>query len=226
MAFRGGNKKKGNQMKTPLAEYLCSMVAAGFFVAFNSQAAMTLTVDEYGNGTFDDGLGNVTQLSFSVSLDPTTGGHTTLNYNLPYSVVAPGDVVITNGIGQPTDLFRFTGTTMFIYSFISVSDPPKPGNLADTGLPSSPIAGYVSLPENGPLNGANGYFNYVPTSNPITFTYGPGYTFNPPVTGVGQPAYNLIVTQPAAVPEPATISLLSFTAVAGVLALRKRRSLR
>jgi hypothetical protein len=172
-------------------------------------AVPLVTVDEFGNGTY-----NGAPLQSAMRTDPFSG-MTTLTYFLPFSP-AFGDVVLiepfppainTNTI---SDILRFEngGTNQgFLYFFSDVSTNDPPDSPADVGLPQIltqfPI---VSLGEAGP-EGNNG----------ATYAAAAGDPGSNLLTG-GQVQYN--ITSDGMIPEPGSILLATW---GGLLLLSARR---
>jgi hypothetical protein len=189
-------------------------------------APAVITVDENGNGTYDDGAGSITPLPFAMAPDPGPGGlASALTYTLPFSssqLFGIGDVIITEPGGGTSDLIRFNANgagnaTLVFYSDLNLDEPGETPSLADVGFPSSLNGLNLSRAETGPEGGPNGLFNYVPTADPLLFTYDPGYS----TLSFGL-AYNFI-SDAAPVPEPTTEALLLLSLGAGTLLKFRQR---
>jgi hypothetical protein len=145
--------------------------------------------------------------------DPGPGGlPAALTYHLlgPPSLVA-GDVILLEpgGGGLISDILRFNpagtgGNPAYPASLVFYSDVfDGPNSLADTGFPTDLYTNTVSFIETGPEAGPNGLFSYTPTANQPGFV--PGFTLT----------YNFI-SDPASVPEPASIVMAGTSALAGL----------
>jgi hypothetical protein len=145
--------KSANQLFKAAA--LAAIITASTTCAF-AQSNITVTVDEFGNGTY-----NGTTLTSGMVRDPFSG-ITTLAYFLPYSPVS-GDVALigpepgtTNAI---SDVLRFENADtngfgfLFFFSDVSTNDPAD--SLADVGLPQLGQLPTIFISETGP-EGHNG----------------------------------------------------------------------
>ncbi len=159
----------------------------GIAVCFGILAATATSVFGISNIFTMDNIGDA---YFTPSLlypsaqatDPISGLYT-LQYTLPFTGTA-GDVLLEEGVSGPiTDLLRFEGDNVYVFSTDGVGTPAYVPTLPATGSPSyGPI-----LPVS---SGAQSYtFSYSPTAGQ------PGY--NP------ETAYKFIVY----VPEPGTLAL-------------------
>jgi len=166
------------------------------------------TMDENGNGTF-----NGTPLTYSVSLDPSTG-MSTLSYDLPFAGT-PGVLIMTNNAESGSilsDLLVFDGNFhLFFYSDTEGGTNTSLIDLADVGIPTvvtNPGSITVAIAEVGPEGNNGGIyapaFNFQPGTDP-TGVYGPN-------------VYNII----SDVPEPATV-VLSALGAATLLLIRRRK---
>jgi hypothetical protein len=148
-----------------------AFVAAASFVLFAPAAqavtvGLTITVDENGNGSVNNGL-VTTPLSF------TQPGNV-LTYSLPTFngvelIVTRGDVLISEPPGGALgDVIRFDTPGPSTLSFYSAS--PGDGSLADIGLPT------VFLNPAGPfLEGPNGILTYTPMAGQPGFSLTSGF---------------------------------------------------
>jgi PEP-CTERM motif-containing protein len=192
-----------------LATLLCVL---GIATAAAAQGfSVTITVDENGHGTLANSTGFSSALTFSLAPDAGPGGlSSALTYDLmnPPGLVA-GDLRLSEVAGAAlSDLIRFnpgasTGFLVFYSDNAEGSDA-----LADTGFPTASYANVLTLTEVGP-EGNNG-ITYTPTAGQ------PGF-----VAGAAGPVTYVIVSD-AAVPEPATLTLLGLGA-AGFLLIHRRQ---
>ena len=210
-------RKKATQMKmlTVLLVASIGILATSAFAQLTGQAGAVplVTVDEFGNGTY-----NGTPLQSAMRTDPFSG-ITTLAYFLPFSP-AFGDVLLlepfppainTNTI---SDILRFEngGTNqgfLYFFSDASTNDPadaPADVQQLPQILTQFPI---VTLGEVGP-EGNNGA-TYVAAAG------GPGSNL---LTG-GQVQYNII--SDGIIPEPGSILLGTFGGALLLLSNRRRR---
>jgi hypothetical protein len=182
--------------------------------AFAQGFSVNITVDENGNGSFTNSNSFNSSLPSGQLQDPGPGG---LAGALTYSMLSPpglteGDVVIVDGSGN-SDLIRFnpteiapdqsTGALVF-YSVL-------PGTaLADIGLPGPVDTNWVTLNEVDLGGGTLGAL-YTPTRDQ------PGF-----VAGAAGPVNYEFISDPAPVPEPATLTLFG-AALAGLGFIRRRR---
>jgi hypothetical protein len=182
-------------------------------------AEPTITVDELGVGTIQFTGGLPAPLPGVLAPDPGPGGLTSaLTYNLlgPPSLVA-GDVILVEpgGVGLITDILRFNpagtgGNPAYPASLVFYSDVFDGRNsLADTGFPTASYANTASFIETGLEGGMSGFL-YTPTANQPGFV--PGFTVT----------YNF-VSDPAAVPEPASLIMAGTASVVGLGRWWRRR---
>lgn len=174
-------------------------------------AAAIITVDENGNGFFQNGS-SVSPLPFKLGPDPGPGGlASVLTYSgLPFAGTQ-GDVLLTDPGTGLNDVIRFNGNgTLIFYS----DNVPTFDGIGDT--PSPPAAFYrnnITILEVGP-DGANG----------ATFTPLPGQPgFDPSL----MPTYVFVsdgVAAPTPIPEPASLTTLLAcgVAIAGLLRWTRR----
>lgn len=188
----------------------------------SAQFAVTITVDEFGNGTLTNTSGFSGTLPSAFLPDPGPGGlASALTYGLfsPPGLVAGDLVLVEPGIsGGVSDIIRFnpnqtiagtTGTMVFYSDNADGSDSP-----ADTGFPSALYTNTLAVVEVGP-EGANG-FTYTPTAGQ------PGF-----VTGSAGPV-TYVLHSDVTVPEPSSLVLAGTSAAAWVvvsLARARRRKL-
>jgi hypothetical protein len=158
---------------------LIATVAAGLALSQPANA-ITITVDENGNGGLPFGLYN----------DPGPGGLPgVLTYSLggSFGGMITGDVFMTDGGLNILDVVRFNldpnlGPTLVFYS----DNVPTFDSLADT--PSSPLLFYANsiiIPELG-LEGNNGAV-YTPFAGEPGFVPGMAVTYNLTSDGVAVP---------------------------------------
>jgi len=190
--------------------------------------SVDITVDEFGNGHFENTAGFTSPLLSALLPDPGPGGApAALTYDLlsPPGLTTGDLVLIESGGASVSDVVRFnagqvfpgagTGTLVFYSDNTDGID-----SLADvTGLPGALYANNLVVLEVGP-EGANG-FDYTPTAGQ------PGF-----VTGAGGPVtYHLISDglSPFAVPLPtsalAGLILLTLFASFRTFHLLRRRQL-
>jgi hypothetical protein len=227
VAFCDGQKRKLNMKKT-LTLLTALLLGAALYSA---SASITITIDENGNGTWDNN-GTITSLAFGSEAPIIPNGPVTLYYQLPtgYSFGGGplgnglGDLLITEPSTTPTvlsDVIRFDGPSITrIYFYSDNSDGSD--SLADrNGLPTTFHPNNVTVEETG-LFGApyseimNGYWGYHPGVNQV------GSIYNGNV--LQDVTYNII----SDVPEPTTmiagaLLLLPFGA-STIRILRKNRT--
>ena len=201
--------------KTVLAFAAAASLMLFATAAHASVAAITITVDENGNGFISGGpFGTSTPLAHSLAPDPALGGLNSLTYTLGEIPIIPGDLMMTES--NPTllgpaatvsDIVRFNTPGPSTLTFYSDTTPPV-DSIADTGLPLVPV-GTLSFPEVGP-EGNNGLI-YTPTS------LQPGWSPEFAIT------YDF-VSDGSAVPLPAALPLFATGLGAlGLLGWRRKR---
>lgn len=179
--------------------------AASLSVALSAHAAIpTVTVNEFGVGTYTDADGFSEPITAATASDPGPGGKGgVLRYSLPISAPTAGDLHLLVPPGGPgiSEIIRFgPSTVMYFYSGGDLADSLD--SMADIGLPDDSNANIAVG-----IRGSN------------TFTYTPT---------IGQPGYDpggfivtyRFITEVSAVPEPASLGLLAV----GALLLRRRRA--
>jgi hypothetical protein len=178
-------------------------------------AAITVTVDENGNGTASL-PGSVIPLLSSLSTDPGPGG---LPGALTYAIAPPvpsftvvvGDVTLSEPGTSLSDLIRFNQNPNLPGSLVFYSDVPPVDALADIGFPTANYTNLVALTETGP-EGNNGAI-YTPTAGMPGFVAGNQVTY---------------ILQSDVIPEPASIIMGGISLTMGVVYVwvRRRRDAR
>jgi hypothetical protein len=168
-----------------------------FSMALGHAGAITITVDEFGNGSFSGFTGSGTLPSFFIA-DPSGGvGGNALVYALPFPSVA-GDLILDEpgGVVAPitSDVVRFftSGTAHFLIFYSDNLDGVDA--IADGGFPGNPSTNLLHIPEVG-AEGNNGAI-YAPTGSQ------PGAGNTDFVL-----TFNLISDSP--VPEPTSLVLMA-----------------
>ena len=165
-----------------------------------AQFSITITADEKGNGHFSNSAGFQSGLAAAVVPDPGPGG---LPAALTYDLLNPpglvvGDLLVTepgDGLG---DLIRFNNTSFTggAGSLVFYSATGG-GTLADTGFPTANYANQLTVAE------VNGVITYTPTTGQ------PGF-----IAGAAGPVTYVLTSDVAAVPEPASLTMLGIGAAA------------
>jgi hypothetical protein len=209
----GSRKEKSGMRKLIMIFLVCACVLLTTTIAWGSikptiAAATIISFDENGHGTWEDGSGSITPLIFGIGVPPA-GGHPTLYYELTAAIME-GDIVVdepgTTGPGplsiEPSDLLRFSGYCVYVYS--DLPEAGEVGELADTGIPTQFLSNMLTMAEEGSEGGWNGV-HYTPLPGQ------PGW-----IEGL-EGGVTYVFTSD--VPEPATIALLGL----GALSLLRRK---
>lgn len=194
-------------MKTFLGLTATILLSCASLVAHGEGFSVTITADEFGNGTLTNSAGFYGVLPSSFTNDPGPGG---LSHVLTYSLLNPpeltdGDVLFSES-GNILDVVRFngtgeTGTLLFYSDNLDGFDSP-----ADTsGPPTSFYANTITLPE------INGIVTYTPTAGQ------PGF-----VAGAGGPVTYILNSDAPPVPEPSSMTLMATGLLAGVGVIRRK----
>lgn len=176
-----------------------------------AQVQWFVTLDEYGNGTANNGAG---QINFNGQLMPDPSGGLAANvlvYNLPFNFPAGsvGDYVLFEPPNYTTvsDVVRFWapagagGNQVIFYSDLPDIDELPPIPWADTGLPANFLQIAVPLQESGFEGGYQAVSHSAASGDP-------GYI------GAGLANYTFI----SDVPEPESLGLMILS---GLLGLRR-----
>lgn len=145
-----------------MKKMLKTALLASLLVPLTTQAQVQwyVTLDEYGNGTANDGL-NSMSLVGQVIPDPSGGiSGPALVYTLPFQIPAAstGDYLLQEPpftAGVISDVVRFwapagtAGNQVIFYSDLPDPDEQPPIPPADTGLPTSYLQNFVVLQEGG-----------------------------------------------------------------------------
>ena len=196
-----------NKMTALAAVAAISLLYAG---ATTQASGQSITIDEWGNGTFFDGGGGSTVIPFQMMPDPSGGiGGLVMVYTLPISFVVPGDVLMTEppAYSINSEVIRFWNNNGLNNQIIFYSDIEDGVDApADTGLPNQINSLNVTIQESGAEGGFQaGYYTPTPT--------GPGFI----------PAGAVTYTFVSDVPEPGALALASGGAVAMLFVFRARK---
>jgi hypothetical protein len=211
-------------VKKTLTMLSALLLGAAFY---NASAGIIITLDENGNGTWNNN-GTITSLTYGSAAPSDPVGPATLYYNLPsgynnYTYVSgvqlplsgKGDLLMTEpSTTDLSDVIRFDGLIrqprIYFYSDRSPGDPSD--SLADVnGLPTTFASVTATVAETGPEDGLNGYWGYHPTGDQQPGTIWDGSGVLQDVT------YNFI----SDVPEPGTFALM-VCGLTGLLVMRRR----
>lgn len=198
-----------------MKKMLKTVLLASLLVPLTTHAAVlwSVTLDEYGNGTFDDGQTTIS-LTGQLIADPSGGiSGLALVYTLPFQFPAAsaGDYLVLEppNTGLVSDVVRFwtpegtVGNQVIFYSDFPDPDELPPIPPADTGLPTSYMQNVVTLLEGG-IEGGYQAAVYTPISGD------PGYIDTALV------AYTFI----SDVPEPGIFAFAGM-GLAGLFGLRR-----
>jgi len=183
--------------------------------SLSASAALIITIDENGNGTWSQNSPTLYRFSGVLAPDPTGGlAGNVLVYTFHTNFVA-GTVVMKDAAGEVSDVIRFYKDQIIFYS----SGPPGTGSLADTGLPSLTWGTYPYFEgtETVGSDGQVGLWGY----HPVGWDQ-PGYCMGDP-----QVYFNFISD---VVPEPTTalagvLLLLLIVGLQGIRHLRNHRQI-
>ena len=183
---------------------ILGIIAVAAPLAVLAQANWTVSVDEFGNGSYWNGV-NTTLFYGQLMADPSGGTVQALVYTLPFNFQQIGDYDLwepPTPVVEYSDVVRFWGNNKLIfYSDLGEGDP------ADLyGLPGNAVTPTVSLIESG-YDGVYQAAVHQPISGE------PGFV-------AGQPVIYTLVSE---VPEPGTLFLAGL-ASAVLLIFRPRRS--
>jgi len=180
-------------------------------VAGSASAQLKVQFDENGNGL---NLSTGVPLQFGMATDQASG-LTTLMYRLPFPLVTPGDLILTESSGAVSDVIRFENDPVSGVAYF-FSDPAdeSPAPMADSPLFPPPNSAFpqVAVLETG-LEGNDGAAYLAAAGSPGAAGL-PGNSF--------AVFYNVISDSP--VPEPSTLVLVSMSVI-GILCYtwRKRK---
>jgi hypothetical protein len=204
-------------------------VALAFATA--SASAMTVTIDEQGNGTIVENDGTKTPLVGSPGKDSGPGGlSNVLLYQLGLVPVA-GDVLLTGIPGSSnsenfSDIVRFNADgTIAFYS--DTTDGAESGDIADTPTPPQAIGSQSSWdPFHATLYGTQQKVKEVSSGGMDGAVYTPANADQPGFISSDIPVtYHIISdTSIGRIPEPSTwtMMILAFAAL-GFVGYRRRR---
>jgi hypothetical protein len=176
----------------------------------SAQFAITIAVDENGNGTLSNTPGIFIPLPAALLPDPGPGG---LPAALTYSLLSPsgltaGDLILSEPTNNTTasDFIRFNpqqnGGSLVFYS----DNADTPLDVGDTGFPTGFYTNNIVFAEVGP-EGNNG-FTYTPTTGQ------PGF-----IPGTPVPVTYVIRSDVSTVPAPPAVVLVGLGA--GCVASRR-----
>jgi hypothetical protein len=198
---------------------LAALLSFGITRPASAQFAITINVDEKGNGTLTNTNGFFSPLPAALLPDPGPGGlPAALTYGLlnPPGLVAGDLLMVEPGLnGQISDIIRFNpqqngGSLVFYSDTADGSD-----SLADVGFPTALYTNTSTFVEVGP-EGANG-LAYTPTAGQPGFVAGAAGPVTYDITSDAE--VNTVV------PEPGSLALLASGGLPLVGLLRRRRAI-